>query len=97
MTRSRSGAVAWPASIEETPGLRALRKSLLRRKKAGIMTDDHREQKAYRAGFIAGVRCAASEAAQYPTTHPYRLDDCIEMKLNVTKRKRPRRRKTTKS
>lgn len=45
------------------------------------------------AGFYRGVRAAAALAAEYPTTHPYRLDDCIEGKLNVPgARARPRRR-----
>lgn len=52
---------------------------------------DPREHPAYRVGFLAGVRCAASVAASYETTHPYRLDDVIEMKLNVSHRKRPRK------
>lgn len=51
-----------------------------------------RKERIYREGFVAGVKAAASLAAEYPTTHPYRLDDCIEGKLNVTRRKRPRRR-----
>lgn len=42
--------------------------------------------------FKRGAEAAADVAAQYPTTHPYRLDDCILSKLNLTNRK-PRRNK----
>ena len=43
-------------------------------------------------GFVRGVEAAAGVAEQYnsSTTHPYRLDDCILCKLNVTKRQKPR-------
>jgi len=44
-------------------------------------------------GFVAGVKAAAGYVGQFNVhvDHPYRLDDCILGKFNVTKRKRPRR------
>ena len=44
-------------------------------------------------GYTRGVIAAADVASQYnrSTSHPYRLDDCILDKLNVTKRKKPRK------
>jgi hypothetical protein len=50
--------------------------------------DDMKKQDS---DYVRGVKAAASLAAEYRTTHPYRLDDCIECKLNVSSRKRPRR------
>jgi len=49
----------------------------------------------YRRGFKAGVLAAASVASQYDSTtvHRYRLEDCIAMKLNQTRRSCPRRNK----
>jgi hypothetical protein len=43
--------------------------------------------------YKRGVLAAANVAATYngSTTHPYRLDDCITSKLNLTKRGKPRR------
>lgn len=43
--------------------------------------------------FVRGVEVAAAVAAQYngSTTHDRRLDDCILHKLNVGRRKRPRK------
>jgi hypothetical protein len=45
--------------------------------------------------FVRGVLAAAAVAEMYnsSSTHEYRLDDCIAMKLNVVGRKRPRRNK----
>jgi len=42
--------------------------------------------------FQRGVIAAADIASMYnsTSTHRYRLDDCIVLKLNVSKRKRPR-------
>lgn len=41
--------------------------------------------------FENGARAAAGIAADYATTHEYRLDDCILMKLNLIRRAKPRR------
>lgn len=45
-----------------------------------------RRDRQRRADFARGVKAAADVAAQYNRTssHPYRLDDCILTKLNVT-------------
>jgi hypothetical protein len=45
--------------------------------------------------FVRGVLAAAYVASDYDgsSTHEFRLDDCIAMKLNVVKRSRPRRNK----
>ena len=45
--------------------------------------------------FVRGVKTAAALAGEYngSTTHAYRLDDCILGKLNIDKRKMPRKNK----
>jgi hypothetical protein len=55
-------------------------------KKAVYLRDD----------YVRGVEAAAGVIEQYnsSTTHPYRLDDCVLCKLNVTKRAKPRRNTT---
>jgi len=41
--------------------------------------------------YKKGAQDAAELAAQYPTTHPYRLDDCILAGLNLSSRKKLRK------
>ena len=43
--------------------------------------------------FVAGIRAAASVIGDYNSTsmNPFRLDDVVLCKLNVTKREKPRR------
>lgn len=45
-----------------------------------------RRQRERRADFTRGAKAAAGVAAGYNATssHPYRIDDCILLKLNVT-------------
>jgi hypothetical protein len=52
------------------------------------MTRDERHD-----GFVAGIKAVADYVEQFnrQLDHPYRLDDCVLAKFNVTKRKRPRR------
>ena len=67
---------------------------------AGQFTDDDlvkpcqagKKQHVKHSEFQRGVRAAADVAQSYDSTstHPYRLDDCILAKLNVSRRK-PRR------
>lgn len=42
--------------------------------------------------FVRGAKAAADVASSYESVsaHPYRLQDCILMKLNLTRRKKPR-------
>jgi hypothetical protein len=87
---SSSGADIWMVSIED------ICDALNKNDAVKLLKIANWDFPAYRRGYVAGVMAAAALAAEYPTTHPYRLDDCIECKLNVTSRKKPRRRLTTK-
>ena len=57
------------------------------------MSSKNSEQSNPRTEYERGVLAAAGVAATYnsSTTHEYRLDDCSAYKLNVGKRRQPRR------
>jgi len=78
----------WDAIRAKLPAARRKRvDAMVRREIHEIKSAEWQE------GFQAGAEAAAEIADGYnaSTTHEYQLGDCILCKLNLTKRKKPRR------